>query len=334
MAVCVYSKYDLIENLFASRPEDFVKYGVYTCRFYVDGEWVNVITDTTLPCERNNLTGEVTPVYGRSIKKNELWISLIEKSFAKAMGNYESISQIKLQRALLHLTGGSVQQLSLRDEIIRHDSMGDLVAWQEFKRRLQQDCIVLLLPEEWKKPSYNTANTGGEPIPGAEVPVPVEPEHTQKSDNFFIPNHSYSVVACRDVGGYELVLMHNPYQHPAYQWTGEWSDNSNDWDLYPELLVEIEKDPAIPWKRKQSNGYFWISFRTLIKYFNKMFVCLLFPNDAYHFYYLRGECRGRTNGGPLVTLRDKDTIWKEYHRYNQLAAISTKVSDFYCCYCD
>jgi hypothetical protein len=57
MAICAYSKYDLLENIFASRPNDFIQYGIYTCRFYVDGEWVEVITDTSLPCVKNNLTG-------------------------------------------------------------------------------------------------------------------------------------------------------------------------------------------------------------------------------------------------------------------------------------
>ena len=31
--------------------------------------------------------------------------------------------------------------------------------------------------------------------------------------------------------------MHNPWHDSNYTWTGEWSDQSNDWDLYPELLV-------------------------------------------------------------------------------------------------
>jgi len=37
MAVCAYTERDLLENIFASRPEDFKTCGVYTCRFYVDG---------------------------------------------------------------------------------------------------------------------------------------------------------------------------------------------------------------------------------------------------------------------------------------------------------
>jgi calpain-5 len=302
MAVAVYNKYDLIENIFASRPEDFVKHGVYTCRFYVDGEWVEVISDTNIPCLRNNRNGDVLPMYGRSNLINEMWIPLVEKAFAKAVGSYEAITNMKVQKALLHLTGGSVQQSNIRDEVIRNDMLGDHHSWDQFKRRLNSDCIVLLQPEDRKAQEIVSPEDGDEN--GNDSPEKSQDQH-------FIPNKLYSVIACRDVGGYELVLMHNPWFHPNYTWTGEWSDVSNDWDLYPELLVELERDSSIPWKRKQPNGYFWITFRQLVRYFNKMVCCQLFPNEKFNFYCVRGECRQRHAGGPLSTIRDKETVLKE-----------------------
>ena len=48
-----------MENIFSSRPGDFLKYGIYTCRFYVNEEWVDLITDTNIPCLRNSLTGKM-----------------------------------------------------------------------------------------------------------------------------------------------------------------------------------------------------------------------------------------------------------------------------------
>ena len=77
---CSFSDYDLMENIFASRPEDFVPYGVYTCRFYVDGEWVEVLTDTTIPCGRDDSTGYLTPCYSNGRSKDEFWIPLVEKA--------------------------------------------------------------------------------------------------------------------------------------------------------------------------------------------------------------------------------------------------------------
>lgn len=307
MAICCYAKYDLIENIFASRPEDFVKYGIYTCRFYVDGEWVEVITDTSIPCIRNYSDGTYLPAYGHSSNTNELWVCFVAKAFAKAMGSYEEIPNIKVQKALLHLTGGSTQQVSLKEEVAKLDAYSEGSAWKEFKDRFENDTLVILMPAE-KKTFDGTLDGAGFVDPLAAT------ENTIGQDTkaeLFIPGMLYSVVLCKDIGGYELVLMHNPWKDPNYVWTGEWSDTSNDWDLYPEILFEVEKDARVPWRRRRPNGYFWISFRNLVKYFNKMFCCKLFPNDKFNFYCVRGECRGRQAGGPLGAIRDIETVKAE-----------------------
>lgn len=309
MAVAAYSKYDLIENIFASRPEDFLNFGIYTCRFYVDGDWVEVITDTSIPCIKDNFTGKFTPVYGYSDNPSEMWLSFAEKAFAKAMGSYEEIPNIKIQKALLHLTGGSVQYLSLRDEVARLDAVSDYAAWNEFKRRCDGESIVILIPTELKEPSVADeppVESSSGAVEGKTVELVSDGQENQ-----FIPEMLYSVVLVKDINGYELVLMHNPWKDPTHMWTGEWSDLSNDWDLYPEILNEIEHDPEVPWRRKQPNGYFWISFRHLSKLFNKAYFCKIFPNEKYHFYCAKGECRGRQAGGPLTTIRDKDVVLKE-----------------------
>jgi hypothetical protein len=318
MAICAYSKYDLIENVFASRPEDFLKYGIYTCRFYVDGDWVEVITDTNIPCKKNNATGLFTPIYGNSDNPDELWLAFVEKAFAKAMGSYEEIPNIKIQKALLHLTGGSVQHVSLRDEVSKNDIISDSTAWTEFKKRFENDTLILIYPIE-KKINDND-NNNNEDI-NIYDPDSLknnnnnknsnqQQNNAQQQHNYFIPDMLYSVVACREVSGYELVLMHNPWKNSLYNWTGDWSDSSPDWDLFPSILNEFEKDTKIPWTRKNPIGYFWISFRNLVKFFNKSYYCKLFPNDKYSFYCVRGECKDRHSGGPLVTVKDMESVLK------------------------
>ena len=296
IAICVYSKYDLIENIFASHPEDFVKYGIYTCRFYVDGEWVEVITDTFIPCLKDNMTGAYHAAYGRSTNSDEFWVSLVEKAFAKALGNYQEIAAMKIHKILLHLTGGSVQQISLYDEATRLDLLNENASWNEFKKRCSDNCLVILMPSEKKSNDSNFENFD---------------EMGRVDEDSFIPGKLYSVILCKELGGYELVLMHNPWNDSSHVWTGEWSDQSNDWDLYPELLVEVERDPSIPWTRRHPNGYFWISYRSCVKYFSKLFTCRLFPNGEYNFYCTKGESKGSRCGGPLTTVRERDLVLKE-----------------------
>ena len=316
MAICAYSKYDLIENIFASRPEDFLKYGIYTCRFYVDGEWVEVITDTNIPCTKNMITGRYAPVYGTSDNVNETWVAFVEKAFAKAMGSYEEIPNIKVQKALLHLTGGSVQAVNLKDETQRYDTVSDHEAWIVFRKKLENDSIVLIQPQEKK-----TVDPDNLDDPNSAPPAEVSNvKERGPGDNFFAPEMIYSVILCREIGGHELVLMHNPWKIDGYEWTGEWSDGSHDWDLYPELLTELERDPQVPWTRRRPNGYFFISFRNLVKYFNRAYYCKLFPSEKFNFYCARGECRARHAGGPLVPLRDKNVVLQEASRSRFKAA--------------
>jgi len=73
----------------------------------------------------------------------------------------------------------------------------------------------------------------------------------KKSETFkyFSPDLLYSVILYREINGHELVLMHNPYRITGYKWTGEWSDTSHEWDIFPDVLFEITQDHSIPWTR-------------------------------------------------------------------------------------
>ena len=41
------------------------------------------------------------------------------------------------------------------------------------------------------------------------------------SEACFLPNRLYSVISCRNVGGFELVLLHSPWHSTGDCWTGE-----------------------------------------------------------------------------------------------------------------
>ena len=101
----------LVENLFGSDPDDFKKWGVYTCRFYKNGSWVEVTTDTRAPATSGfgdgGAHGSPEPIYGRCLDPREQWVSLLEKAYAKLHGSYEALSGGSVTEALVDLTGGS-----------------------------------------------------------------------------------------------------------------------------------------------------------------------------------------------------------------------------------
>ena len=51
--------------------------------------------DDRLPCDDNG-----APLYARSAVANELWVSLIEKAWAKLLGSYEALATGHVPEAL------------------------------------------------------------------------------------------------------------------------------------------------------------------------------------------------------------------------------------------
>jgi hypothetical protein len=65
----------LLEHLFVAYD---VKAGVYAVRLFIDGDWIYTIIDDQVPCDED---GEI--LYAKCKNPNELWVSLLEKAYAK-----------------------------------------------------------------------------------------------------------------------------------------------------------------------------------------------------------------------------------------------------------
>ncbi|RQM10188.1 hypothetical protein B5M09_006762 [Aphanomyces astaci] len=88
---------NLIENLFVSPMHDFKTYGIYTCQFYKDCQWLEVVTDTRLPYSQslddvpkaanNSVSRPGHWLYGSSVDKSEVFIPLLMKAYAKFHGS-------------------------------------------------------------------------------------------------------------------------------------------------------------------------------------------------------------------------------------------------------
>ena len=63
--------------------------------------------DTRIPCYKKK------PVYGHSGEISEMWVSLIEKAFAKTRGCYERLNGGNTSEAMVDLTGGVSEKFNL-----------------------------------------------------------------------------------------------------------------------------------------------------------------------------------------------------------------------------
>jgi len=67
----------------------FRNFGLYVIRIFKDFNWIYVIIDNRVPV--NKKTGK--PVFGRAQSPHEMWVSLIEKAYAKMHGCYGNLAK-------------------------------------------------------------------------------------------------------------------------------------------------------------------------------------------------------------------------------------------------
>eukprot|EP01041_Mallomonas_annulata_P009253 gene9253-19209_t len=308
LAICSYTGQDLVQNVIASRPDDFKDYGVFTCRFYVEGEWVDVITDTRIPCFQDG-GGKCAPVYGRSPFPDEMWICLVEKAYAKAVGSYEALQKVKVNEALLHLTGGSVQQLNLQEEIKLEG--GYSILWRLFKEQIAHETLILSLP------------IATDALESAEGKERIPKEDLNKAG--LVADRLYSVLAYKEIGNHELIMLCNPWGKAT--WKGAWAESSVKWDDFPEVLHSIQDDPKISWRRDEPQGFIWLTFREYLNFFNTTYMCKIFSNEKFKYYCIKGEWKEKLAGGPMNTIRDKDDAYKSaLESYSQARINATPAS--------
>jgi len=105
--------------------------GVYLVDFYVNGIETPIIIDDWLPTKFGK------PAFGSS-KKNELWVCLLEKAWAKLHGSYELTEGGLPTMASTHLCG--VPSYDVEHE----DIMGDVESfWLKLKSADKQNFTIM-----------------------------------------------------------------------------------------------------------------------------------------------------------------------------------------------
>ncbi|KAF8704580.1 Cysteine proteinase, partial [Rhizoctonia solani] len=215
----------LIEKICVARDEQV---GVYGFIFYRDSGWHEVIIDdylfTKVP-KWECITGREQMLYHRSKDKynstarkggrtllfascgeeEETWVPLIEKAYAKLMGDYSAMSGGFAAEGIEDLTGGVSTKLEISD-ILDKDKF-----WTHELMHANEDRLF-----------------------GCSI----KQDGADEQVNGLLQGHAYSVIKAVEVNGKRFVRLHNPWGH--HEWNGRWSDGSKEWT--PEwmaLLPEI-----------------------------------------------------------------------------------------------
>ncbi|KAK6145065.1 hypothetical protein DH2020_021885 [Rehmannia glutinosa] len=233
---------------------DFNEEGIYTVRFCIQGEWVPVVVDDWIPCE---LPGK--PAFATSRKGNELWVSLLEKAYAKLHGSYEALEGGLVQDALVDLTGGAGEEIDLRSAQSQIDLASGRL-WSQILHFKQEGFLL----------------GAGSPS-GSDVHV---------SSSGIVQGHAYSILQVREVDGHKLVQIRNPWANEV-EWNGPWSDSSPEWtDRMKHKLKHVPQ---------AKDGIFWMSWQDFQIHFRSIYVCRVYPPEMR--YSIHSQWRGYSAGG-------------------------------------
>jgi len=147
----------LVDRVCVKRDE---KCGVYGFVFYRDGEWISTVVDDNLYMEwpdfegdpwdssgekersykKKYQTGSDALYFARCEDKNETWLPLLEKAFAKVHGDYDALNGGSPGEGVEDLTGGVTTTITL-NKVLDQEKL-----WQQLLQANKEFVFALASP--------------------------------------------------------------------------------------------------------------------------------------------------------------------------------------------
>jgi hypothetical protein len=199
-SVAALTKYpNLIYNMF--KTKEINKEGYFEIIYYIDGKFQTVIIDDYLPV--NKETGLIE--FARP-NKNEIWVCLLEKAWAKVNGGYTNIIKGWMHQVLQTFTGFASSSFN-------HTGMAKEDLWNHITSALAKDCIIACSSRK------------------------------DVADKGLVNSHAYTLVEINIIQSLgnkiNLVKMRNTWGFK--EWTGDWGDNSPLWGEEEKKQVGFSK---------------------------------------------------------------------------------------------
>jgi len=227
-----------IESHFYLDKEDQHIYGI---NFFINGRWERVLVDDYFPCiyDERNIFGEL---YFSCSFQNELWVSLIEKAWAKINGSYANIDYGGYSyEAFDTLTEACSEHIKIEDK-------GKNKIWKILENSMDRNYLMTVASK-----SFGFLDTlKYVMLMGIEE------------------GHAYTVIKVKEIEPNKgekirLVQLRNPYGEKEY--TGDWGKCSKKWT--PELKIKYNYHEEI----EKYDGMFYMSFDEFCNCFEFLDIC-------------------------------------------------------------
>mmetsp|Transcript_3801 Transcript_3801/g.8225 ORF Transcript_3801/g.8225 Transcript_3801/m.8225 type:complete len:1376 (+) Transcript_3801:50-4177(+) len=213
--------------------------GAYCVQLFRNSEWTPIIVDDLFPMrKKENWSNENRGMAGAHNKECKgLWLSLIEKAFAKYYGSYEMLERGYVHHALQDLTGCEAECIPL-SSVSR--GVGKRALWDSLLRYRANGYIL-------------GAGTGDSNLVDKEI-----------QDMGIVFDAAYTIYDVRYMDGHRLLKLRNP-PGDHDEWKGDWSDKSPLWSK--KLKQKLGHSDA------EDDNTFFIAFDDFCNVFRNLYVC-------------------------------------------------------------